>query len=479
MSADIRNDVVPRYLFRMFTSQSGGGPELATNNATEVVPRGFMNDRRLPSLYTKMEATNNAMEVVPRGFMNDRRLPSLYTKMEATVYEMVQSHYLHNSDVLTEFSSWAASIHAVLFLARHAALVHNPQVAMLDRERLEGEVIIFWVPDVLDGKRRDVEYLAHGCIRGRGYTAVPFEQLDFNRLYSLCPQISRSKENKKKAIDFGHKLRKKMLSSTPVVVSDGDIKTAKRLGLLFGELSVPATVALLRLQPRKSTGYQDVAMRVIQSLGFGEAECRSLATGYWCQTGAVHTHDTNGSTARRYRDVREWIKLLRTISNHEFSRTGEKCKRVESDAEYDFDTESDTDIDEYSNRVRRPYDLRSRPTMPTAKKAEADEYDLKWFDEEDVGDEEMEEESDEEMIDVKDRSEKEMFEEDIDEEDLNGRLPDGTMQDGDLSDSSDTVMTDETIRPLEGRNYVCVPSWEPRRLGVIVVIMDEYGNVMG
>ncbi|KAH6865325.1 hypothetical protein BKA58DRAFT_405071 [Alternaria rosae] len=217
------------------------------------------------------------------------------------------------------------------------------------------------------GKRRDVEYLAHGCIRGRGYTAVPFEQLDFNQLYSLCPQIPRSKEKlKKKVIDFGHKLRKKMFSSTPVVVSDGDIETAKRLGLLFGELSVPATVALLRLQPRKSTGYQDVAMRVIQSLGLGEAECSSLATGYWCQTGAVHTRDTNGSTARRYRDVREWIKLLRTISNHDFSRTGEKRKRVDSD------TESDTDIDEYSKRVRRPYGLRSRPTTRTAKNAEAD-----------------------------------------------------------------------------------------------------------
>ncbi|KAI4940933.1 hypothetical protein J4E91_011110 [Alternaria rosae] len=259
---------------------------------------------------------------------------------------------------------------------------------MLDRERLEGEVLIFWVPDLLDEKRGDVEYVAHGCIRGRGYTAVPFEQLDFNQLYSLCPQIPRSKENKKKVIDFGHKLRKKMFSSTPVDVSDGNIETAK-------------------------------------------------------------------------------------------SRTGEKRKRVESDAEYDSDTESNTDIDEYSNRVRRPYGLRSRPTTPTAKKAEADEYDLKWLDEEDVSDEEMEEESDEEMIDVKDRGEKEMFKEDIDEEDLNGRLPDGTMQDGDLSDSSDIVMTDETIRPPEGRNYVYVPSWEPGRLGVIVAIMDDYGNVMG
>ncbi|KAI4684020.1 hypothetical protein J4E81_009183 [Alternaria sp. BMP 2799] len=153
-----------------------------------------------------------------------------------------------------------------------------------------------------------------------------------------------------------------------------------------------------------------------------------------------------------------WIKLLRTISSHDFSGTGEKRKRVESDAEYNSGTESDTDIEEYSNRVRRSYDLRSRPTTPTAKKAEADECDLSWLDEEDVGDEGVKEESDEEMIDVEDGSERDMSKEDMDEEDLIGRLPDGTMQDEDLSDSSDTVMTDETMRPPVGRNYVCVPS---------------------
>lgn len=432
----------------MFTSQSGGGSEVTINNATEVVPRGFMNDRKVPDLYREAEST---------------------------ILDLVQAHYRCTHDVLTEFSSWAASLHAVLFLARHTPPEGNPHVAMLDRDRLDGEVLIFWVPDLLGERKGDIEYLAHGCIRGRGYTAVPFKRLADHRLYTLFPQLRLSTQDESKPIDFGHILRDEMFSATPVDVSDMDIKTAKRLGFLFRGLSVPATVALLCLQPRDSSQYKDTAIRVIQSLGLGEAGCRTLATGYWCQTGAVHTRDTNGSTARRYRDVRQWIKLLRTISSHDFSGTGEKWKRVESDAEYNSGTESDTDIEEYSNRVRRSYDLRSRPTTPTAKKAEADECDLRWLDEEDVGDEGVKEESDEEMIDVEDGD---MSKEDMDEEDLIGRLPDGTMQDEDLSDSSDTVMTDETMRPPVGRNYVCVPSLKSRGVGVIVVIMDDYGNVV-
>jgi len=435
----------------MFTSQSGGGSEVTINNATEVVPRGFMNDRKVPSLYTRTEAE---------------------------VYEMVRSHYLGLRDVLTEFSSWAASLHAVLFIARHAVPKPNIHITMLDRERLDGEVLVFWLSDVLDDKIGDVEYLAHGCIRGRGYTAVPFEQLILGGLYGLCPQIRRWRLNKEKAVDFGHNLRKKMFSSTPVDVSDGDIETAKRLGILFGELSVPATVALLCLQPRNPSDYKDTAARIIQSLGLGEADCSTLATGYWCQTGAVHTRDTNGSTARRYRDVRQWIKLLRTISSHDFSRTGEKRKRLESDAEYDSGTESDTDVEEYSSGVRRCYDLRPRPTTPTAKKAEADEYDLGWLDEEDGGDEGMEEESDEEVIGVKDMDEEDMVKKGMNEKGVDGRLPDGIMQDRCFSDLSDTVMTDETIRPPEGRNYVCLPSFGSGRPGAIVVITNDYGTVV-
>ncbi|RII22982.1 hypothetical protein CUC08_Gglean013194 [Alternaria sp. MG1] len=50
---DLRENNVPRFLFRMFHRQSGGGPGLAINNATEIVPRGFMNGNTGSSVYGK------------------------------------------------------------------------------------------------------------------------------------------------------------------------------------------------------------------------------------------------------------------------------------------------------------------------------------------------------------------------------------------------------------------------------------------
>ena len=95
-----------------------------------------------------------------------------------------------------------------------------------------------------------------------------------------------------------------------------------------------------------------------------------------------------------------------------------------------------------------------------------------------MGDEGMEEESDEEVIGVKDMDEEDMIKKGMNEKGVDGRLPDGIMQDGDFSDLSDTVMTDETIRPPEGRNYVCLPSFRSGKPGVIVIITNNYRTVV-
>jgi hypothetical protein len=75
----------------MFHWQSGGGPGVAINNATEIVPRGFMNGNKGSSVYVKTEKE---------------------------MYNMVNAHFHGNDELLTEFSSWAASLHAVLCFAR-------------------------------------------------------------------------------------------------------------------------------------------------------------------------------------------------------------------------------------------------------------------------------------------------------------------------------------------------------------------------
>ncbi|KAI5373287.1 hypothetical protein J4E82_008044 [Alternaria postmessia] len=309
---DLRENNVPRFLFRMFHWQSRGGPGLAINNATEIVPRGFMNGDKGSSVY----------------------------------------------EVLTEFSSWAASLHAVLCYARDTRADWNPHVAVIDRTRLEGEVLVWWVPDLLGAKKGDVEYLAHGCIRGRGYTAVPFEQLVTNGLYSLFPELEAWKKNHTNGMPFGRKLRKRMFDRAPPVdISTEDIATAKKIGTLFGELALPVMAALLCLRPREATGFKEMAVRVIESLDTRQVEFE-LATGFWAHPGATYTRKTRyRDTGRWYPDVEQWIKLLRAINSHDFRRDTRKRKRANSDSEYEPDTE------DYTNRFRSYYNTRKGPRL--------------------------------------------------------------------------------------------------------------------
>ncbi|RYO17052.1 hypothetical protein AA0113_g9857 [Alternaria arborescens] len=310
----------------MFHRQSGGGPGVAINNATEIVPRGFMNGNKGSSVYVKTEKE---------------------------MYNMVNAHFHGNDELLTEFSSWAASLHAVLCFARDTRADWNPHVAVIDRMRLEGEVLVWWVPDLLGAKQGDIEYLAHGCIRGRGYTAVPFEQLVTNGLYSLFPELEAWKKNRSKGMPFGRKLRKRMFHRAPPVdISTEDIATAKKIGILFGDLALPVMAALLCLRPREATGFKEMAVRVIESLSTRKVEFE-LATGFWAHPGATYTRKARyRDTGRWYPDIEQWIKLLRAINSHDFRRDTRKRKRASSDSEYEPDTE------DYTNRYRSYYNTR-------------------------------------------------------------------------------------------------------------------------
>ncbi|CAI9633424.1 unnamed protein product [Alternaria burnsii] len=316
----------------MFHWQSGGGPGVAINNATEIVPRGIMDGNKGSSVYGKTEKE---------------------------MHKIVKDHFDDNKEVLTEFSSWAASLHAVLCFARDTCAGWNPHVAVIDRTRLEGEVLVWWVPDLLGAKQGDLEYLAHGCIRGRGYTAVPFEQLVTNGLYNLFPELEAWKKNRTKSMPFGRKLRKKMFDRAPPIdVSTEDIAIAKKIGFLFGELALPVMAALLCLHPREATGFKEMAVRVIESLGTRQVEFE-LATGFWAHPGATYTRKTRyRDTGRWYPDIEQWIKLLRAINSHDFCRDNtRKRKRASSDSEYEPDT------DDYTNRFRSYYNTRKGPRL--------------------------------------------------------------------------------------------------------------------
>jgi hypothetical protein len=65
----------------------------------------------------------------------------------------------------------------------------NAHVAVLDHENLDGEVLIWWVPHLIRNVRGDHEYLAHGIVRGSGYTAVPLREMTDRGLYDDFPEL--------------------------------------------------------------------------------------------------------------------------------------------------------------------------------------------------------------------------------------------------------------------------------------------------
>ncbi|KAI4680764.1 uncharacterized protein J4E84_007904 [Alternaria hordeiaustralica] len=297
---------VPRYLFRAFDGSSGGGSSCSVINATEIIPRGFMNGRQVT------------------GF---------YKKQEKELHAMVQAHFSADEDVLTGFSSWAASLHTVLCYAYTCSLEYEDvHVAVLDRERLDGEVRIWWVPDLLDpGEYHgEHEYLAHGCIRGPGYTAVPFEDLMVGELgTAIFPELTEWKDGD---LNFGDDLRDKMFQEVLVGYYNYQTERIRRIGKLFGGLALPVMLALLTLRPRylaevyvpvndAPMAREDFVDWLITSLDI-QALDYDPEEELWCRPGVVYTREEGNWKA--YPDVEQWIKLLRMIGERLSQRSAEE-----------------------------------------------------------------------------------------------------------------------------------------------------------
>ena len=307
---------VPRYLFRAFDESSGGGREFSVINATEIIPRGYMNGRPVT------------------GF---------YEKQEKELHAMVQAHFSADEDVLTEFSSWAASLHTVLCYAYTCSLEYGDvHVAVIDREKLDGEVRIWWVPHLLDpGEYHgEHEYLAHGCIRGKGYTAVPFKDLMVSELgTAIFPELTNWETGE--TLNFGDGLRDKMFTDELVGYYDYQTERIRRIGKLFGDLALPVMLALLTLRPRylaQASVPVNVAPMAqedfldwlitaldVQTLDFNPGE------KFWCQPGVVYTR--NEGDWKAYPDIEQWIRLLRMIDEWQSRQSAEQEKSSGVDAE--------------------------------------------------------------------------------------------------------------------------------------------------
>lgn len=82
-------------------------------------------------------------------------------------------------------SSWAASLHLVLVYAKSLDAALN--IAVTETHDLEGEVLIWRVPHLMDGENH--EYLAFGIVKGNGYRSVNLVRPITHGLMSVLPEL--------------------------------------------------------------------------------------------------------------------------------------------------------------------------------------------------------------------------------------------------------------------------------------------------
>jgi hypothetical protein len=168
---------------------------------------------------------------------------SFWETPERDIRAMVEGHYNGATSPLTGFSSWAASLHLVLFYAQ--SMVDSGHkgihVAVMDIKQLDELVLVWHVPQLLGYGAH--EYLAYGPIRGKGYTAVPFDHM--TGIIDVFPEIRAKPGNQ-----FGDLVRDRMFSRASKRLDVKDLPPIRTIASLFGDLFFPVAMALINLRPR-------------------------------------------------------------------------------------------------------------------------------------------------------------------------------------------------------------------------------------
>jgi hypothetical protein len=245
---------------------------------------------------------------------------------EAAICEMATQHYRGAHKPLTGFSSWAASLHLVLCYAHnlssklplHAEWVY---VAVMDREQLEDEVLVWHVPHLVEINGHH-EYLAYGRISGKGYKAVSLRALHERGLKEIHPELFSNLSQD----TFGHTRRAEgfdwKMEGFPLLQEE--LRYIKKVAALYEELWLPVAVALICIVPRpwapsrKNLGAPKwktpPSCRNLDDimLGLGqpdlERERKWLEEPWLAKEGMI--------TTTSFPDVEQWIQLLRALLKH-------------------------------------------------------------------------------------------------------------------------------------------------------------------
>jgi hypothetical protein len=132
---------------------------------------------------------NTTNEIVPHGLMHGG-YSSFYDHSERYIRSLVGAHLNMKSIPLTEFSSWAASLHAVLCYGAYMTQINDDvYISVIDTKQLQ-DVVVFNTAHLIAEPyvpHRVLEYLARGRINGRGYKAVSLQEMADAGLPDLFP----------------------------------------------------------------------------------------------------------------------------------------------------------------------------------------------------------------------------------------------------------------------------------------------------
>jgi hypothetical protein len=139
----------PRFLFRSFGSESGGGVDPRLNSEDGIVPHGFLDGKK------------------PTGMFDNPNLRG-----------MIDCHLEGDSCIQSDFSSWAANIATSLSFTVGKRTAY---LAVLDTEAMESHVEVHHVPDLfavgIAYTSFTEEYLVYGPVRGRAFHCVSVAKL--------------------------------------------------------------------------------------------------------------------------------------------------------------------------------------------------------------------------------------------------------------------------------------------------------------
>jgi hypothetical protein len=258
---------------------------------------------------------NTTNEIVPHGLMQ-HGCPSFYDHSESYIHSLVGAHINMKSIPLTEFSSWAASLHAVLCYGAYMTQINDGvYISVIDTKQLQ-DVVVFNTAHLIAEPykpHRVIEYLAHGRINGWGYKAVSLQEMADAGLPDLFPlEVCKLRQPVRERLQTGasgFKLRQAVFSKRPRLISDRELNAASRVSALFGSLALPVMTALLCLKPRswqkcRAGGMTTDAQDIGKVLG-AVRRLLMIANGTWLQTSMVYTLESP--------DIDQWIDLLYAI----------------------------------------------------------------------------------------------------------------------------------------------------------------------